>query len=113
MKQNGIKHTLVPPYHPASSGAAERTVQIVKKTIRFESTNEQIHNYRWHGCRTSYHTYWEVLEHTRKCLPSVLTSLTELGGDVISGYERFLCVVISSKTVAYLHITSLSIHVGV
>ena len=34
LKQNGIKHTLVPPYHPASSGAAERTVQIVKKNIK-------------------------------------------------------------------------------
>ncbi|KAJ8356836.1 hypothetical protein SKAU_G00196300 [Synaphobranchus kaupii] len=33
MKQNGIKHTLVPAFHPASNGAAERSVQILKRAL--------------------------------------------------------------------------------
>ncbi|XP_033099940.1 uncharacterized protein K02A2.6-like, partial [Anneissia japonica] len=33
MNRNGIIHKRVAPYHPASNGAAERTVQIVKKAL--------------------------------------------------------------------------------
>ncbi len=34
LQRNGVKHTLVPAYHPASNGAAERSVQIVKSTLK-------------------------------------------------------------------------------
>ena len=32
-KQNGVKFTRVPPYHPASNGAAERSVQTTKVVL--------------------------------------------------------------------------------
>ena len=33
LKQNGVRFTRVPPYHPASNGAAEHSVQSVKAVL--------------------------------------------------------------------------------
>ena len=44
---NGIKHTRVAPYHPASSGATERCVQTVKQGLRKHSARIHISKERW------------------------------------------------------------------
>lgn len=33
LDKNGVKQTLVPPYHPSSNGAVERSVQILKRAL--------------------------------------------------------------------------------
>ena len=36
---NGIKYTRAPPYHPATNGAAERAVQVVKQAVKKMGTD--------------------------------------------------------------------------
>lgn len=39
VKYNGIRHTLTPPFHPATNGMAENSVKLVKKRIKLAIMN--------------------------------------------------------------------------
>ena len=47
LEMNGIKHTRVAPYHPASSGATERCVQTVKQRPRKHAAGIHISKEHW------------------------------------------------------------------
>ena len=58
LSKNGIKHSRSAPYHPATNGAAERLVQVLKKSLKLDSdlTKEhQLANLLLHY-RTTPHT---------------------------------------------------------
>jgi hypothetical protein len=42
LKNNAVKHTLCPPYHPASNGLAERNVQTFKKMFKKSVTSQTL-----------------------------------------------------------------------
>ena len=66
LKNNGVKQTLLPPYHPASNEAAERSVQILKRSLEKQvlhfnglfSTSHELANFLFaydnFGCVSCY-----------------------------------------------------------
>ncbi|XP_030286082.1 uncharacterized protein K02A2.6-like [Sparus aurata] len=55
LRSNGIKQTLVPAYHPASNGAAERSVQTVKSSLMKQVLADKgsVHTTHSNRCFTS------------------------------------------------------------
>ena len=63
---NGIRHIVSPPYHPASNGAAERAVQVVKQALR-----KQVFDSRDAGRSLQHQLYNFLLKY--RCTPHTVT----------------------------------------
>uniref|UniRef100_A0A1A8UU84 Gypsy retrotransposon integrase-like protein 1 n=1 Tax=Nothobranchius furzeri TaxID=105023 RepID=A0A1A8UU84_NOTFU len=71
LQNNGIKQTLVPAYHPASNGAAERAVQTVKASLQKQVLDEKKQNITI----TMQHRLANVL-FSYRCTPHSVTGCT-------------------------------------
>mgnify|MGYP000297765717 CR=1 FL=1 len=45
MKRNGVKHIFTSPFHPATNGAAERSVGVLKNSIKASTGKFNLHNF--------------------------------------------------------------------
>lgn len=74
LRQNGIKHITSAPYHPASNGAAERTVQSVKQALKkyvLDKTLGSARNFS-QALQSFLFTYRTTPHSTTGCCPSEL-----------------------------------------
>ena len=75
MEANGIKHTLVPAYHPSSNGAAERSVAVLKKALKTQVFDAKYKGKNYsleHKLSNFLLTYRNTPQTTTKESPAVL-----------------------------------------
>ena len=72
IKFNGIKHVLVPAYHPASNGAAERTVRVVKEALLKQVIEGSKHKTMKHRLARFLLKYRTTPHSTTNCTPAEL-----------------------------------------
>ena len=56
LKQNGVKHIRVSPYHPSSNGAVERFIQTFKSSMKASATSELSFQHRLSNFLMTYRT---------------------------------------------------------